>query len=353
MTFLNPWLLKHKRLFLSFLCFLFVGWSLLHASDSYADKLPQSSKPKPSANLNLWGDVVPRDSLWSHRHWGTVGSLAVGIPAAMIALKLIKISPNANSVIGPQFDFGTHSPKDPSNIAAIQKPFAEKESVPTSELALFWLGSMAGATAINAIPICNTRDKMCRFFHHQMVFDTIAGALETFFLTVTITETFKYGFGRLRPDFLDRYERFQCQNNPKEKECVDGQLSFISGHSSSSFAMATYASLVIGGRLVWGRGARNSQDHSGRIAGLFMQASLLGIASYIAASRIQDGRHHIEDVVVGSLVGFGVANLSYWLYFDHDGLPRFRGQRNKKAGVTSVSVAPMLRGLQLQVAGFF
>lgn len=353
MTFLNQRLLEHKRLFLSSLCFSLAAWCLFIASASYAEKLPKPAKLKPATSYNVWGDLTPRESLWSHRHWGTVGSLAVGIPAAMIAVKIIKLSPNPNSVIGPQFDFANHTPKDPSNISSIQKPFAEKESVPTSELALFWLGSMAGATAINAIPICNTNDKMCRFFHHQMVFDTIAGALETFFLTVTITETFKYGFGRLRPDFLDRYERFQCQSNPGEKECVDGQLSFISGHSSTSFAMATYASLVIGGRLVWGRGPRNSQDQSGRIAGLLMQASLLGIASYIAASRIQDGRHHIEDVVVGSLVGFGVANLSYWLYFDHDGLPRFRGQRNKKAGVTSVSVAPMLRGLQLQVAGFF
>jgi membrane-associated phospholipid phosphatase len=58
--------------------------------------------------------------------------------------------------------------------------------------------------------------------------------------------------------------------------------SFPSGHAASSFASATVL-----------------QQHFGWKAGIPAYA----VASYVAASRIQDNRHYLSDVVFGATIG--------------------------------------------------
>ena len=77
----------------------------------------------------------------------------------------------------------------------------------------------------------------------------------------------------------------------------------------------TYATLVTGGRWVWGDGATPTS----RALGILAQMAFMGSGLFIAGSRLDDGRHHMTDVLVGSAVGIGLANFSYWRRFDGNG----------------------------------
>jgi hypothetical protein len=81
-------------------------------------------------------------------------------------------------------------------------------------------------------------------------------------LTQTLTVSFKSAVGRTRPDGT--------------------QYSFPSGHSATTFATATVL-----------------QRHLGWKAGIPAYA----VASYVAASRIQDKRHFLSDVTFGAALG--------------------------------------------------
>jgi membrane-associated phospholipid phosphatase len=82
------------------------------------------------------------------------------------------------------------------------------------------------------------------------------------FVSQTMTQVIKLGTGRTRPDGTS--------------------LSFPSGHSASAFATAAVL-----------------QRHLGWKAGIPAYA----VASYVAASRIQGGRHYFSDVAFGAAVG--------------------------------------------------
>ncbi|MFT7622816.1 MAG: membrane-associated phospholipid phosphatase, partial [Myxococcota bacterium] len=58
-------------------------------------------------------------------------------------------------------------------------------------------------------------------------------------------------------------------------------------------------------------------------AGILGQAALMGYASWIGVTRIEDNRHHTSDVVVGALVGAGIASLVYFANYQSNGRPRF------------------------------
>ncbi len=168
--------------------------------------------------------------------------------------------------------------------------------------------------------------------------DTLVGFGEAMSLTLMTTEVLKFSFGRLRPDFQDRVRRYYC-NRPdhadvdctgftegplstdpvqNEKIWADGRRSFPSGHASTSFALATYAALVTGGHYVWGRDATNTT----RTWGIPIQVALFGIASFVAWSRVNDGRHNVSDVLTGAALGTALSSLSYWRRFDTAGRSR-------------------------------
>jgi len=41
----------------------------------------------------------------------------------------------------------------------------------------------------------------------------------------------------------------------------------------------------------------------------------MAFATWVAVSRVEDYRHHKEDVIVGSLIGIGTATVSYLIYW--------------------------------------
>ena len=271
------------------------------------------------------------DDWWAPTYLIDYGIVAAGATGYIVGERL---TPRYDALIGPSYD-----PDDPAAIFdddTVGRTYVEQgpgETFPESWLQLTMIGvglSVAGLETVRLVRGEGTA--------HQL-HDAVVGYAEATAITATATSLSKPFFGRLRPDFADRALRYHCSDDPDrfDEYCddyrdrplsedpeqadhllLDGRRSFISGHSSHSFNTFTYASLVVGGHYVWGEEATGAT----RIAGIGAQTLMMGAAAFISGSRLVDGRHHTADVVAGSLVGLGVANLSYWRRFDTTGAVR-------------------------------
>ncbi|KAG9018350.1 hypothetical protein FRB93_000053 [Tulasnella sp. JGI-2019a] len=134
-----------------------------------------------------------------------------------------------------------------------------------------------------------------------------------------ITTTLKVRIGRLRPDFLDRcaWDTFNSVCTGSPKIIREGRKSFPSGHSTTAFSGLGFLFLFLAGKTgafclttVIGRKA-----HHSRLLMLILTAWPLALAGWVAVSRVEDYRHHKEDVIVGSLIGFSCACAAYFIYW--------------------------------------
>ncbi|KAF7430946.1 hypothetical protein PC9H_006661 [Pleurotus ostreatus] len=139
-------------------------------------------------------------------------------------------------------------------------------------------------------------------------------------LTHLLTEFLKNTVGRLRPDFLAR-----CKWDKALKECtghienvLDGRRSFPSGHSASAFTGMTFLSLYLAGQTAaWCFHAPlpPSSWTSSRAGRLSITIAPMIWAVYVAITRLEDYRHHKEDVIVGSLIGISTATIFYLMFW--------------------------------------
>ncbi|KAF9454299.1 lipid phosphate phosphatase 1 [Macrolepiota fuliginosa MF-IS2] len=134
-----------------------------------------------------------------------------------------------------------------------------------------------------------------------------------------ITEYLKHRVGRLRPDFLAR-----CKWDEVAKHCAgnksaieDGRKSFPSGHSSTAFAGMVFLTLWIAGQTtVLCPSVTPSVKWLPTRMGTFILTLLpLFWAVHVAVTRVEDYRHHKEDVIVGSLIGILSATVCYLLFW--------------------------------------
>jgi membrane-associated phospholipid phosphatase len=242
--------------------------------------------------------------------------------------------PNGNAVIGPTFDLDDpdvdklmHHNLD-ARIGGLWRP----EQVGTTPMVAGGVVSFLALSAADAL-------RHTSFHRGHGLF---LGGASALVWSYHLSGLAKLGFGRLRPDFRDRYVRAACAGvveKPDALSCTGvpttephgdpividdvyyGMTSFPSGHSTAAFSIATFGALHIGSEWLWGPRATGLSQPLAAVA----MSAMMGTAGFIATTRLSDGRHHAEDVVVGSSLGAGTALLAYLIHFDLDGNARVRG----------------------------
>jgi diacylglycerol diphosphate phosphatase/phosphatidate phosphatase len=129
----------------------------------------------------------------------------------------------------------------------------------------------------------------------QSNYNHTQGFAETLSAVYLLTNITKNLCGRQRPSYL---------HYPKE-DYLDADKSFPSGHTSISFAVASYTSLYVFDHIGhWNKAA----EKSGKL--LYFATSHL-LAGFVGYTRIFDNRHFLSDVIAGGLLGSGVALMVY------------------------------------------
>ena len=302
--------------------------------------LREEPQPLSTAPLELPAPVPPAaiaapPNLWDHDHaghylaWYGGEYAAIALVGGLFLAGVNDAIPVAPALIGPRFDLNNPDVTllfDPRLNDVIGRPML-KEKVPE--------GALAGGAAAVLLGVAGLDFWMTSDVHRTH--GLVLGGVETVVGTLVLTEALKLSFGRLRPDFRERWLRAACAGNvkaPDGLECSSvsdgfavsaadvryGMESFVSGHSSSSFAVATFASLWVGSTLIW------NQDRPswGPAVGALVAGSLYSAAGLIAASRVSDDRHHVEDVVVGAAAGATIGAAVFLMHFDVDGRARRR-----------------------------
>jgi hypothetical protein len=118
-------------------------------------------------------------------------------------------------------------------------------------------------------------------YGRRRVFDDVAPVLEAAAAVSLINQTIKFTFGRSRP-----FVRF---GDPNMEHHPDDNLSFFSGHTSFTFALAVSAGMVAHRRhykaepVIWAGG--------------------LALAAGTGYLRIAGDKHYFSDVVLGAIAG--------------------------------------------------
>lgn len=196
------------------------------------------------------------------------------------------------------------------NDLTISHPFAEHEQVTNAGLlfASVWVPCMVIA-AIGLI-ITKPENKI------YVTYVSIMGLYLSVFTASVTTDILKNLIGRHRPDFLARcqpkdgtprdvmvFAKDVCTTENLQR-LKDGFRTTPSGHSSISFAGLVYLSLWLSGQLLI------TNESLGYWRSVVAWIPTLQ-SSFIALSRTQDYRHHFVDVIIGSILGLGIA---YWAY---------------------------------------
>ncbi|XP_075521314.1 lipid phosphate phosphatase 2-like [Primulina tabacum] len=145
----------------------------------------------------------------------------------------------------------------------------------------------------------------------------ILGILFAVLITGVLTDATKNAVGRPRPDFFwrcfpdgnftyDRWGDVVCHG--KDSDLKDGLKSFPSGHTSWSFAGLGFLSLYLSGKI-------KCFDRKGHVAKLCIVFLPILAACLVGISRVDDYKHHWEDVFAGGLLGLVVATFCYLQFF--------------------------------------
>lgn len=146
--------------------------------------------------------------------------------------------------------------------------------------------------------------------HHS-----ILGLLFAVLITGVLMDAIKSAIGRPHffwrcfPDGIDNYDQWGnviCHGI--DSIIKDGHKSFPSGHTSWSFAGLGFLSLYLSGKI-------KVFDRRGHVAKLCIIFLPLLIASLVGISRVDNYRHHWQDVFAGGVLGFVVATFCYLQFF--------------------------------------
>ncbi len=145
-------------------------------------------------------------------------------------------------------------------------------------------------------------------------------SLETLLFNTAVTNVFKLGLGRARPDSGLEEDDFRPFTTASTRR------SFPSGHTSNAFALATTVSRELGESAPW------------------VPFVAYPIASWVGISRVLDERHWLTDVVAGAALGVLSSRLGERLL-----RPRPRSERGQPPRATLLLTAgePFFFGVSL------
>ncbi|KAF8559833.1 PAP2-domain-containing protein [Imleria badia] len=198
------------------------------------------------------------------------------------------------------------------NDMTIRFPYAVQERVP--DIALYFIAVVAPLViqlAVNLISVRSFWDYHC----------SVLGLILGLAITGAVTQFSKITVGRPRPDLLSRCIPTSGSQDPTyglltdaictqtdQSIMLDGWRSFPSGHSSLSFAGLGFLSLYLAGKM-------HLFDTRGHAHKAWISVTPLAGATLVAISRTMDYRHHWQDVIAGSILGFVIAYFAYRQYF--------------------------------------
>lgn len=207
------------------------------------------------------------------------------------------------------------------NDLTISHPFAESERVTNG--ALFFYSVWEPIMVIGVIGLIMTKPENKIY----VTYVSILGVCISCFTTSVVTDVLKNLIGRHRPDFLARcvprsdaplnvmvFAKDVCTTDNLDL-LKDGFRTTPSGHSSISFSGLVYLSLWLSGQLVI------MNENLGYWRSILAWIPTLQ-CTYIALSRTEDYRHHFVDVIIGSLIGLGMAFWAYRRLFPHIAHPK-------------------------------
>jgi membrane-associated phospholipid phosphatase len=199
---------------------------------------------------------------------------------------------------GPFFD-------EPLLEGSTDKPLTH-ETVPTT-----WLISVSALTAAGTMAIPPESNDFETRYHYAK------GLVQAFAVNSFLTTLGKDITGRYRPNADARMAA-----NYDEHKLRD---SFPSGHSSTSFAVASYLSLYI-----WEATAEGGTSEN--IGKALLTAVLIGSAGWIGYTRIEDNAHRPDEVLTGAALGTVVGVGAF--YYQHSNI-------RKEAQSGAVSASPI------------
>jgi len=205
-------------------------------------------------------------------------------------------------------------------------------------------GDAAGRLGAQAVAR-GTRD-----VHHLML-----SLLQAYALATCWKNWLNKGVGRERPDWYGRLA------TGDKTTIAEGRASYPSGHAAYSHMAGAVCFWWLAGRMgVWGDGLESGRSTcslwtGGRGEHLQMLRLLValipvGIATYIATTRLTDGVHHFSDVNAGTFIGICCGSIAFHLnynaYWASGGVhaPRIRGEvtehRDTKTGAELEGAPP-------------
>jgi len=169
---------------------------------------------------------------------------------------------------------------------------------------------------------------------------------ETLGVALLVTNIIKSWIGRLRPDFFAwcNYKGYSAAINSGnftdylldtvpgqlgdyqycEYDIPDSRYSFPSGHSSVSFCGLAFLSLFLLHIISGVKFRHHNMEKAIRFLIIFIP---LFSAALVAASRVVDYKHHVDDTIWGALIGGTAAYLAFASSYGH---PQMMSTANKE-----------------------